>query len=132
MAKITALIGKENYRTLVASSTNEILADEPVDKGGTDLGFSPGELLSASLASCTAITLRMYSDRSQWTVRQIRVEVEFHRDPASNNTKFHRNIFIEGDLEVSNRNKMLAIANACPMHRLLMSQINIESQITEL
>jgi putative redox protein len=132
MAKITAIIGEEKYRTLVTSSTNQIVTDEPVDKGGTDLGFSPGELLSASLASCTSITLRMYSDRNEWNVRKIKVEVEFWRDSAGNKTEIHRHILIEGDLEESQRKRMLAIANACPMHKLLMSQINIESKILEL
>lgn len=132
MTKITAVIGKEKYRTLLASSTNEIVADEPTGLGGTDLGFSPAELMSASLASCTAITLRMYSDRSGWNVNQIKVMVEYSRDTAGNTTQFNRSILIEGDLEENQMNRMLAIANACPMHKLLTGRIHIESKIIGL
>jgi len=55
MTKVTAVIAREKYRTVLASSTNEIVAGKPLDLGGTDVSFSPAELMSASLASCTAI-----------------------------------------------------------------------------
>ena len=129
MATVTALIAKEKYRTRLTTSTNELVADEPVELGGTDLGFSPAELLKASLASCTAITLRMYADRSNWEVHQVRVTVDYIRDVANGMTQFDRKIVIEGELDPKQMNRMLAIANACPMHKLLMGQIKIETKL---
>ena len=63
MSKITAHTGNELYKTEIRSETNFIVSDEPESSGGKDLGFSPKELLAASLASCTGITLRMYANR---------------------------------------------------------------------
>lgn len=67
MAKITSSIKQELYKVEIKSPTgNVVIADEPVDKGGKDLGFSPKELLASALATCTSATVKMYADRKEW------------------------------------------------------------------
>src|SRR5882762_5420064 len=72
---VTAIIGKDHYKTQLLTSGHRLIADESVDVGGTDLGPGPGEFLLVALASCTAITLRMYADRKKWPVEKIKVEI---------------------------------------------------------
>ena len=129
MAIVTAIINKEKYLTRLISASNEMVADEPKELGGANLGFSPDELLSASLASCTAITLRMYADRSKWDVSKITVVVDNKRDNPNNTTLFDRKIVVEGNLDEKQMSRLLTIANTCPMHKLLTSQIKIETKI---
>jgi putative redox protein len=129
METVKAIIGNEKYKTRLLSSNNEIVADEPVALGGTDLGFAPAELLCASLASCTAITLRMYADRKEWEVAQISVTVDHERDNANNISHLTRRISIEGNLDDSQTGRLLAIANACPIHKLLTGKIEVATEI---
>lgn len=66
MHTVKASTTEENYQTLLTAGQHQIVADEPIDNGGKDTGFTPKELLASSLASCTAITLKMYADRKDW------------------------------------------------------------------
>ena len=71
-----ALIGRETYRTELSARQHRIIGDEPPEVGGTDQGPRPGDFLRMALASCTAITLRMYADRKKFPVESIRVKFE--------------------------------------------------------
>jgi len=124
---VNALTTREKYKTLVTSSTNQLIADEPFDEGGTDLGFSPYELLAGALASCTSITLRMYADRKEWNIDELKVEVQFLRDGATNSAKFQRSITYVGQLEQNQADRLISIANACPVHKTLNGTIEIET-----
>lgn len=126
---VRAIIGKEHYRTELIASGKTVIADEPVDVGGTDLGPAPGEYLLISLAACTAITLRMYADRKQWAVDEINVEVASEK--KENVTHFQREILLTGDLTSDQRERLLQIANACPVHKTLMNPIQIETRLAE-
>jgi putative redox protein len=75
----SAVIGRAQYQTVVKSGNHTLIADEPIDDGGTDTGMSPYNLLMASLASCTAITLRMYINRKMWIIEEITVDLEMYR-----------------------------------------------------
>ncbi len=77
---VTAILDGAPYATRILSGEKTIIADEPVDHGGTDQGFRPHELLLSALASCTAITLRMYADRKGWAVSFIKVRVDMERE----------------------------------------------------
>jgi putative redox protein len=77
---VTAIISKEHYRTELIASGKTVIADEPEDLGGTDTGPAPGEFLLMSLASCTAITIRMYADRKQIPLETARVEVSMEKN----------------------------------------------------
>ncbi len=126
---VRAIIGKEHYRTELVVSGKPVIADEPLDVGGTDLGPAPGEYLMISLAACTAITLRMYADRKLWPVDEIKVEVAFEK--IENVTHFQREIVLTGDLTKDQRERLLQIANACPVHKTLMNPIQIETRLVE-
>ena len=122
---VTAIIGQDHFRTELFTSGKSLIADEPEELGGTNAGPAPGEFLMISLASCTAITLRMYADRKQWNVSKIKVEVASEK--MDNKTFFKREIFIEGDLGEDQRQRLLQIANSCPVHRLLTNPIEIST-----
>jgi len=122
---VTAIIERDHYRTELIASGKTIIADEPEEVGGTDEGPAPGEFLLISLASCSAITLRMYADRKKWDVSKIKVEVGSER--IDNKTIFKREILLEGNLEEDQRQRLLQIANSCPVHKVLTSPIEIDT-----
>lgn len=126
---VRAIIGKEHYRTELVVSGKTVIADEPLEVGGTDLGPAPGEYLMISLAACTAITLRMYADRKQWPLDEIKVEVASEK--IENVTHFLREIILTGDLSSDQRERLLQIANACPVHKTLTNPIQIETRLVE-
>lgn len=130
MASVKARIGSENYKTTLSTATNTIIADEPVDKGGSDLGFSPFELLASSLASCTAITLRMYTDRKGWDVGAIDVDVSIEQD-EDKVAHFYRKVKLERTPDGVDTQRIIAIANACPTHKLLSGNIEIHTDLAE-
>ncbi|MDI9341973.1 MAG: OsmC family protein [Sediminibacterium sp.] len=126
--RVQAGIGVEKYFTKVSAGTNTIITDEPIDKGGGNKGFNPYEVLAASLASCTAATLRMYIDRKQWQVGKINVEVVLENDPQNHVAHFKRYISYEdAQLDETQEKRLLAIAEACPVHKLLNGAIHINT-----
>lgn len=127
--KVISNTGKEKYKTLISTRNHQIIADEPFDENGQDLGMKPTELLAGALASCTSITLRMYADRKNWYLENIHVEVSFVRDATTNTASFTRNISYTGNLEDAQRDRLLAIANACPVHKVLSGTIVIETAL---
>ena len=128
METVKASIGHEKYKTTLTTATNSLIADEPEELGGTDAGFSPVELLAGALASCTAITLRMYAERKAFDTGTIDVTVTVEQTDSSN-THFHRKITLEKQPEEALLKRMLAIANACPTHKLLSGNITIHTTI---
>jgi putative redox protein len=124
---VKASIGTDKYKTSVIAGKNSIVVDEPLDKGGLDLGFQPQELMAASLASCTAITLKMYADHKEWTVNSFQVDVMIEQSEDKSTTKFVRKISFEGKLDEKQHTRIVAIANACPIHKILLSQIAIDT-----
>ena len=126
---VNAVTKREKYKTIISSETNQLIADEPITEGGTDLGFSPYELLAGALASCTSITLRMYADRKEWDIDEIKVDVQFSRDSTTNSASFQRTISYVGNLKSSQKERLIAIANACPVHKTLSGTISIETNL---
>jgi len=124
---VIATIGKDHYRTELLASGKTIIADEPEEVGGTDVGPAPGEFLMMALASCTAITMRMYADRKKIPVDKIRVEVTFEKQQFK--SVFTRDVYLEGELSEEDRQKLLEIAEKCPVHKTLMSPIEIETKL---
>lgn len=130
MAKITSTLKKERYKTEIRSSSrNVLISDEPESVGGKNLGFSPTELLASSLAACTSATLRMYADRKGWDLEEVKLEVSLEVNREDNKTEIHRKIQLIGNLDQAQRDRMLAIANACPVHKILSGTIAIQTEL---
>lgn len=129
MAKVKANIGREHYKTTLVTATNTLIADEPPKLGGADLGFSPTELLASALATCTCITLRMYANRKELALDQVDVTVTFDRDADKNVSNISRIIELHGDLTPEQRERLLQIANLCPLHKTLTNPISISTQL---
>lgn len=128
MINIKASIGTELYRIELKSPTgNVVIADEPVDKGGQDKGFAPKELLAASLGACTCATVRMYADRKEWPLENVYADVEFIEEDGLN--KFVRKVQFTGNLDEQQRTRLLAMANACPLHKILSHSSVIETTV---
>jgi putative redox protein len=124
---VSAVVGLDHYKTTVITDTHTIVADEPIDNGGKDLGPHPGDFLRMSLATCTAITLRMYADRKGYDVTQIEVKVNT-RD-VENTTVFNTQIQITGNVDEKVRTRMMQIAKLCPVHKMLARPIEIETHM---
>jgi len=122
------------YTSNVTINQHELLADEPIEKGGEDLGPAPGDYLCAALASCKAITLRMYAQRKGWNVDEIKVKVDLKRN---NDNQVVENTFIchlsfTGNLEEEQLKRLEVIANSCPLHKLLSKPSHIITKLEQL
>lgn len=132
MAKVSSSIRNDPYKIEIKSPTgNVVIADEPLDKGGKDIGFSPKELLAAALAACTSATVRMYADRKKWLLEEVKIDVELERDDSKNRTVITRKIQFIGTLDADQRKRLLAIANACPVHKILTNPVEINTTARE-
>ncbi|WP_159477733.1 OsmC family protein [Chryseobacterium sp. 18068] len=130
---VKASLGKTKYYTEVVAGENHLITDEPIDKGGQNKGFNPFEILATSLASCTAATLRMYIDRKEWNVEKIDVEVELENFPLTKLAVFKRNISFEGeDLSEDQLKRLHTIADACPIHKILNNEIEIQTKFSSI
>ncbi|KQS89356.1 OsmC family protein [Chryseobacterium sp. Leaf394] len=128
---VKASLGKTKYYTEVIAGENHLITDEPIEKGGKNKGFNPFEILATSLASCTAATLRMYIDRKEWDVENIDVEVELENFPLTKLAIFKRNINFEGsELSEEQLKRLHAIADACPVHKILLNEIEIQTKFS--
>jgi putative redox protein len=132
--------GDGRYTQIMLDGEHVLLADEPREVGGDDRGPSPYRLLLMALGSCTSMTVRMYAERKGWPVGRITVRLKHFRDYATDCKdcaekktaieRIERVIKFEGDLDDSQRLKLLEIAGKCPVHRTLEAQVKIESRLT--
>jgi putative redox protein len=118
----------DHYLTTLTAGNNQLLADEALSNGGGGKGFAPMELLASSLAACTGITLRMYADRKQWITGDIGVSVTIEKEP-NDVSRFERTINFTSGLSNEQREKLLDIANHCPVHKLLTRTILVNTHI---
>lgn len=128
-------------RTEVTANAHALLADEPVRLGGTDAGPTPYDYLLVALGSCTAMTLRLYADHKGWPLESITVHLGHQKVHArdceaceTGEGKIDRidlEIELAGPLEEPQRRRLLEIAERCPVHRTLESEVMMETGLVE-
>ena len=122
-------VQQENLRHEVKLGSHTLTADEPVDHGGDDSGPSPQELLAASLASCTAITMEMYAKRKGWDVSGMRVDVEYAPAERGAPTRFQLNMRMPSHLTDEQVERLAVIAAKCPVHRTLEGEVAFDERV---
>jgi putative redox protein len=108
---------------------HELVADEPRDGGGLDEGPSPQELLAASLASCTAITMEMYAMRKGWDVGDMTVDVNYEPAQRGSPTRFEMIIKMPKEMPEEQRQRLMQIAAKCPVHRTLEGEVMFDERV---
>ena len=129
------------FRTDVIASGHALVADEPASAGGTDAGPSPYDLLAAALASCTSMTLKMYAAHKKIGLESATIRVRHDRIHARDCEdcettegridRFEREIVLTGDLTDEQRERMLEIADRCPVHRTLHAEVKVRSALAD-
>ena len=137
--QVIAQIGKSGYVTDIMAAGHGLVADEPATMGGTDRGPAPFDFLMAGLGTCKAMTLRMYSDRKQWPLDAVTVKLNHKKIDAADcetcQTKegqldqFDCEIELSGELDDQQKQRLLQIADRCPVHRTLHSEVVVKSKL---
>jgi putative redox protein len=136
--RVVTRTGPSGFRTDVMAGRHRLVADEPASVGGSDEGPTPYDLLVAGLGACTSMTLRMYADRKEWPLEEVRVRLrhsKIHRTDEeacvdgreARLDRVHREIELVGALDDEQRTRLIEIADRCPVHRTLERGIVVET-----
>jgi putative redox protein len=138
---VTVSGGPSGLRQAILVGPHQLLADEPKSAGGSDAGPDPYELLLSALGACTNMTLRMYADRKGWRLKEVRVVLTHSRNydkdcvdcerPTAMLDRVKRRITLIGELSPEQRQRLLVIANLCPVHKTLTSGIDIQTELVD-
>ncbi|MEM7336564.1 MAG: OsmC family protein [Chloroflexota bacterium] len=126
----------ENLQVQIQASNHSILADEPLSAGGEDLGPNPYDLLLSALASCKVMTVHLYAKRKAWPVESVHVTLNHKKvsgkdcddcetEGAAKVDIIETSIRFEGDLDEAQIQRLIEIADRCPVHRSLTSETKI-------
>ncbi|QNW93407.1 OsmC family protein [Acinetobacter seifertii] len=121
------------YRvTLTAPSGHQWFGDEPTDKGGQDTAPNPVQLLLSALGACTTITLEMYANHKGINLEHVQVDLALNPngDPEAGTNNIERKITLKGDFTEDQHKRLLKVAESCPIHKLLTSNISIQSELS--
>jgi putative redox protein len=123
--------GQGRYQQQVQAGQHAWLSDEPESLGGADAGAAPFDFLMAALGSCTSITLRMYAERKNFALDKISVQLEHEKIEVDGKPRDHikRRIELSGKLSSEERQRLLDIANKCPVYRTLSQPVLISSEL---
>lgn len=137
--QVVANLGEDGFTTQMRAGRHYFTLDEPKSFGGEDLGPSPYEMLSAGLAACTSMTIQMYARRKKWPLQNVETHVNHQKSHAvdcenceRNSAKidiFEREIVLKGNLDEPQQQKLLEIADKCPVHRTLSNKVNINTHL---
>ena len=117
------------YRHTVKVRSHELTVDEPRDQGGGDSGPDPQELLAASLASCTAVTMEMYAQRKGWDIGGIEVTAQYTAAERGCPTRFNLVLRFPDNLSDEQVDKLRVIAAKCPVHRALDGEVMFSERV---
>ena len=117
------------FRHDIEIRDHESVVDEPTDQGGEDSGPNPQELMAASLASCTAITMEMYAERKGWDIGEVVVDVDYEPAQRGSPTKFEMVVRLPKELPEEQREKLMQIAAKCPVHRTLEGEVMFDERL---
>jgi len=118
-----------SLRHEVEVGRHRLTADEPKKNGGSDAGPNPQELLAASLASCTAVTVEMYADRKGWDIGDVVVDVDYEPAQRGSPTRFRMSVRLAKELPEEQREKLMQIAAKCPVHRTLEGEVMFDEKL---
>jgi len=127
MRKVVSQFGQGPLQQKLTAGDLHFLADVEVSKGGTGTGPNPHEYLGAALAACTSMTLKMYAGRKEIKLEDAIVTVDIER--VNEIETFTREIRLHGNLSAEEKERLLEIANKCPIHKALAGQIQIKTQL---
>jgi len=141
LRNVTVDDGAVRYSQIITAGRHVLRGDEPIEAGGSDTGPNPYDLLLAALGSCASMTVRMYADRKQWPLEGVHIELSYgatHADDSATCetetrmiTDIEMKLSFAGDLSEPQRERLLEIANKCPVHRTLTSRIQIRGTLVE-
>lgn len=127
MRKVISQFGEGPLQQKLTSGDLHFLSDAYPDNGGNGIGSTPHEYLGAALAACTSMTLKMYASRKSMDLRNAIVTVDIER--INDVETFTREIQLEGDLSAEEKERLIKIANRCPIHNALTGAIQIKTQL---
>lgn len=140
--QVVVQLEQGSYTTEIVAGRHGLIADESEDFGGNDFGPSPYELLNASLGACTAMTLQIYARRKKWPLENVKVHLSFNRSYKEDceyceegDRKieiFERMIEIKGDLSQEQKERLLEIADKCPVHKTLNTSSTFKTYLKEV
>jgi putative redox protein len=117
-------VNRSGFTVNMTARGHEIIADEPKDIGGTDLGAKPGELLLSSLAGCKLITMRMYAERKGWELGETKISLRYLEKGEP--TILEKKIRFSGDLDEDQIKRLIDISGRCPVAKMLKNSIAYE------
>ena len=127
MRKVESQFGEGPLQQKLSTGDLHFLSDAEISKGGSGTGPSPHEYLGAALAACTSMTLKMYASRKAMSLENAIVIIDIER--VDDVEKFTRDIQLIGNLSVEEKERLIEIANKCPIHKALAGQIQIKTQL---
>ena len=127
--KATARRRGDGFEHEVELGEHSVTIDEPESNGGTDHGPNPQEMLAASLASCTAITIEMYAKRKGWEIGEVEVDVDYEPAQRGSPTKFGMVVRLPKELPEDQRERLMQIAAKCPVHRTLEGEVMFSESV---
>lgn len=116
---------KGKFAQDIEIAVHKLRADEESEKGGDNSGPAPHELLLAALGSCTAMTLKVYAERKGWPLRDVRVRL--NGQPGAGGLIISKELVLEGDLDADQRQRLIEIADKCPVHKTLVGDVTINT-----